>query len=156
MLRSVPDVDAQPTVIVEPWVVLEVIADPVPDQPPPPYRFVLGYDASRASGRVSTLIVDQDRQNKWVRTKSGRIYRLSGPPALDADAWYVWTRKAGSVRFRDVSAEFWPGYVDGSAKLVETGKNAAEDALRRQGFKVVGWLPDDGGDEPGPPLRSVH
>lgn len=139
MLRNVPDLDAQPTVIVEPWVVLEVIADPVPDQPPP-YRFVVGYDASRASGRVSTLIVDQDLENKWVRTKSGRIYRLIGPPALDADAWYVWTQKAGSARFRDVSGDFWPGYVEGSAKLVDTWKNSAEDALLRQGLKVVSWV----------------
>lgn len=147
MLTSVRNVDEQPMVVVEPWVVLEVTLDsPPPDVPPPPWRFVVAYDPRARLGRVSTLIVEQDFAAKRVLTQSGRMYELRGPPAIDADAWHVWMERAGRVPVRDVSGDFWPGYIAGSAKLVDTWKASVERALQAQGMKVVEWLPAEEGD----------
>ena len=131
MLIELPGVAQEPTAVVRPWVVLEVLLEPLPDIAPP-YRFVVGFDPASGLGRVSTLIVEQDLVKRRVRTRSGRTYELSGPPALDADAWLVWRERFGAVPFRDATADFWPGYEPGSAKVVDTRLLALQDALRSE------------------------
>lgn len=124
-----PGVSAQPEVIAEPWVVLEVTIKAVPDFPPP-YRFVVCHDRKNFCGRVSSPIIEHDLENRRVRTRSGRIYLLSGPPAVDVDAWNVWLSIARSLPANDVSGDFWSGYCAGSAQLVDTCVNALEAAIK--------------------------
>lgn len=130
MLTKLPDVTEEPNAVVRPWVVLELLVGTLPDITPP-YRFVVGFDPASRLGRVSTLIVEHDPVTRRVRTRSGRTYELSGPPALDADAWLVWQKQFGAVRFRDATADFWPGYEPGSAKVVDTRVAELLDALRK-------------------------
>jgi len=43
MMVKLPGVSREPEVVVEPWVVIEVL-DRVAEGDPPPYRFVVTYD----------------------------------------------------------------------------------------------------------------
>lgn len=110
-------VSAQPEVFAEPWIILEAIGMTIPDAPPP-YRFVVCFDRSQRCGRMSTLIVERDFAQMRVLTESGRVYVLTGPPSLNADAWYVWTRRMGALPVKDVSGEYWPGHT--GATLIDT------------------------------------
>lgn len=60
-------------------------------------------------GRVSSPVVAWDKGNRTATTRSGRRYRLLGPPGRDADAewvWSVWTHTNGIRSWLDVSFEF--------------------------------------------------
>lgn len=121
---NVPGVTAEPELVVAPWVVIE-LGDGS--------QVVVGYSPARWEGRVSSGIIEKDIHARRVKTVSGRVYRLEGPPALDADAAYVFnglSRARGYHAVRDVSGEFWPGY-NGCA-LVDTAAVRIQTALAKQ------------------------
>jgi len=57
-----------------------------------PSPHVVGYALEAGEGRVSSAIVELDVAKKRIRTKSGRLYFLSGESARHPDADYVWSR----------------------------------------------------------------
>lgn len=48
-----------------------------------------GYSTSGYEGRVSSKIMAFDKETMIGTTRSGRQYRLTGPPGFDGDASYV-------------------------------------------------------------------
>jgi hypothetical protein len=117
----------EPVIILRPWLVLQC-ADGT--------RFVLGYNAAAFEGRMSTALVDQDFELKTVRTASGRLYRLEGAPALDADAEYVFFQRAPNLRLtdlKDVSDNFWAGHRPGEYRRVDSRLEVLRQSLLKQG-----------------------
>jgi ATP-dependent Lon protease len=53
-------------------------------------RHLVGYVPRKGMGRVSSAIQEFDRQSMTAKTRSGRIYHLSGSPGFSNDAEYVW------------------------------------------------------------------
>lgn len=131
-----PDVREQPEVSLTRWLVIELLVAPLPNIPGP-YRFVIGHNAMNGYGRASSLIIMQDRDERRVRTKSGRLYILEGPPGYDDDAWWTFQRNGGrTIRVQDVSAEFWPGHRAVDLNGVESQRAEILDALRQAGYSV--------------------
>jgi hypothetical protein len=50
----------------------------------------VGYNLTEREGRVSSAIVEFDKEKMVGKTKSGRVYQLCGPPGHDPDADWVW------------------------------------------------------------------
>lgn len=131
-----PGVDAEPEVEVTSWVVFELKVERLAERPEPyPYRYVVGYDRANFCGRVSTLIEGYDPERRQIRTVSGRIYVLKGPPQLDADAWQVWLAQVGRVSFVDATGDYWPGYT-GEVRLVDSAAALIEAAIAKEGGAV--------------------
>lgn len=123
---NVPGVEQEPEIELRPWLVIECSDG---------NRYVIGYRPAAGAARASTAIVEQDFSRRRVRTRSGRLYRLDGPPALDADAAYLWVYYAlanGLRRFHDVSGEFWPRYRPEDTRLVDSRLEELNEALKRQ------------------------
>ena len=123
---SVPGVEQEPEILVRPWLVIECGDG---------NRYVMGYCPAAGAGRTSTAIVEQDFSHRRVRTRSGRLYRLEGPPALDADAAYLWVYYAlanGLHGFHDVSGEFWSGYRPEDTRVVDSRLEELNEALKHQ------------------------
>lgn len=72
-------IDQEPCVEMVRWRVFAVNGD----------RVVCGYSMTKQWGRRSTPIVAFNPKHMRVRTASGRIYQLKGPPGWDADAEHV-------------------------------------------------------------------
>lgn len=68
------------------WQIIEVDSDLWPGKT----RHFVGYNITEREGRVSSEIQVFDKQNMCGRTRSGRVYKLVGPPGGDLDAIYVW------------------------------------------------------------------
>lgn len=106
----------EPEVVLTSWQVFEVANGD---------RHFCGWNVGDREGRVSSRIVEFDAARMTGRTRSGRVYRLSGRPGNDADALYVrarWLRLNGfapEVRVLDpgeiapgpVPLQEWHGYV---------------------------------------------
>ena len=72
-------------------------------------RHFVGYNVTEGEGRVSSAIVDFNRETKQGRTSSGRIYQLVGDPGHNGDAIYTWGRWCEINRVseqRDVTEEY--------------------------------------------------
>lgn len=57
-------------------------------------------------GRVCSSLVHLDLQALRMRTQSGRIYELAGPPGSDGDSDYVfglWLRAVGAIHCKDLT-----------------------------------------------------
>lgn len=52
-------------------------------------RYFVGNDGA---GRVSNVIVEFDKEKRVGKTRSGRIYKLIGGPAMNIEAEYVLSR----------------------------------------------------------------
>lgn len=76
-------VETAPVVILTRWMVFSV---PSPDGKGRDRHFN-GYN--QTEGRVSSKIVDFDPEKMLGTTRSGRKYRLYGPPGFSQDAHYV-------------------------------------------------------------------
>lgn len=77
------NVDIEPEVFLESWSVFEVKGGS---------RHFCGYNASMGEGRVSSPILEFSPMDMTGTTRSGRTYRLVGPPGINQDARYVWKR----------------------------------------------------------------
>lgn len=81
-------VDQAPEVTMSEWRIMEVTS---------PYwdgasRHFVGYNVTNGEGRVSSEIVEFDKEKMTGITRSGRVYQLVGPSGQDSDANYVWNR----------------------------------------------------------------
>lgn len=85
-LRSIPVHEPAATLLN--WSIHEVQRTAL-DAPSP---HLVGYALEAGEGRVSSAIVELDVDTRRIRTKSGRLYRLSGAPGRHPDADYVWNR----------------------------------------------------------------
>jgi hypothetical protein len=60
-------------------------------------------------GRVSSPVLEYDKETKRGRTGSGRVYELSGPSGYNGDAQYVWGRWqgiCGNPEVEDITKEY--------------------------------------------------
>jgi hypothetical protein len=93
-------VDQEPEIVLDNWMIVEAEF-----QEGPPSRHFVGY---HGSGRVSSSIVEFDPQTQRGKTRSGRIYQLTGKPSSHSDALYVWSWWAvanGVTSWKDVSGQ---------------------------------------------------
>jgi len=81
-------VDRAPEVTMSEWRIMEVTS---------PYwdgasRHFVGHNVTDGEGRVSSNIVEFDKEKMVGITRSGRVYHLVGSSRQDADAGYVWNQ----------------------------------------------------------------
>lgn len=76
----------EPDVTLTSWGAFEVLIPRIGR----PTMHVVGYSNEGREGRVSSSFTKLDAKRGQVITKSGRVYRLEGPPELHPDADYVW------------------------------------------------------------------
>ena len=86
-------------------------------------RHFVGYNIGTRDGRVSSKIVSFDPKTMTGKTRSGRVYKLEGPPGSDGDAEYVlriWIQNnwgACFTRHEGVPSDWESGYEQkGSCK----------------------------------------
>lgn len=111
---AVPDVSAQPEVLLERWRVVEVQAADRQME-----RHFIGYNSKNREGRVSTAIQEIDFATRRGVTRSGRVYELVGPPGHDPDGewvWKNWARLNQVTSERDVTAEVFKKILDAEAE----------------------------------------
>lgn len=78
--------DKEPDVTLTSWGAFEVLIPRIGR----PTTHVVGYSNKGGEGRVSSSFTKLDAKRGQVISKSGRAYRLEGPPGLHPDADYVW------------------------------------------------------------------
>jgi len=69
---------------------------------------LVGFCVENVEGRVSSAVQQIDPVKRIAVTRSGRAYRLLGPPGHNSDAAYVWSRWAdlyGVSEVEDVSED---------------------------------------------------
>jgi hypothetical protein len=121
---NVPGVADEPEIILRPWLVVECDNG---------QWYLVGFDVRALEGRASTAIVETDLATMTVRTRSGRLYRLEGPPGLDLDAWHTWllyAKREGLAPIEDASAELWPGYDSSQCPVIDSRVEAIGEALQ--------------------------
>jgi len=104
-LWSTPPVSDQPVIILARWRVVEVLTKNMAIE-----RHFIGYNVEDGEGRASTAVEQFDPATGQAKTKSGRIYQLTGEPGYDSDGEWVWQNWARLNHFsdeKDVTAEFW-------------------------------------------------
>lgn len=93
---------AQPEITLSNWRVSEVTVSGRRE------RHVWGWNVADWEGRASTAITEVDAHRRMMRTASGRVYRLAGPPGHDRDGdfvWRGWCRVNGATDEIDVTDE---------------------------------------------------
>jgi hypothetical protein len=81
-------VEQVPHITMRNWKIYEVSSESWPEKT----RHFVGYNITEREGRVSSSIVEFDSKTMRGRTKSGRVYQLTGNSSLDRDAEYTWAR----------------------------------------------------------------
>lgn len=98
-LHRVQSTDQEPCSDIERWTLVQVRHPDGSVQ-----RHLLG--RSDNEGRVTTALVELDLLGMQATTVSGRVYRLVGPPAEDADAQWIyrgWLAMGQRVQQKDLS-----------------------------------------------------
>lgn len=95
------DISDEPQIVLYNWQIVQIDYGT---------RHFVGYRRGLREGRVSSDIVEFDREKQGGVTASGRVYLLKGPPPpyghCDQDAEYVWRRwlsRSGAESFEVVS-----------------------------------------------------
>jgi hypothetical protein len=99
-------VQNEPEVSISAWSIREVTGDDGSDKT----QHLVGYIASRNSGRVTSAIQSFDRDKMCIKTNSGRIYYLVGPPGFKPGFEHVWMnwKKHNQIREEvDVTYRYW-------------------------------------------------
>lgn len=118
---SIDSIEDRPDVTLRDWAVFEVPLHG-PDQPWT--RHLAGWSCEDQQGQVCSPVEQFDPQTASCLTESGRVYRLSGRPGLNADPEYVWNRWkriAGITEQREVTKEV--------ADALRAAKKGAGDAV---------------------------
>lgn len=95
--RPVEDV---PLIQLAQWAIMEL---------PDGDRHFIGWNLE-GEGRASSRIETFDPETMKGITRSGRVYKLIGPPSFNKDAQYVWANWCAINRvneFKNVSSEYW-------------------------------------------------
>lgn len=112
----------QPELTLRPWVILECSNG---------QHYAMGWCVENHEDRASTAIEHFDRAKMQLRTRSGRVYQLEGPPGVDADGLYVWRPYATVNQLtvvRDATADYWPGWT-GAKEIVDTQVGLIQAAI---------------------------
>lgn len=100
-VRTAKPVEQIPRVLLQCWSVFEVVIKTEP------VNFLVGWNATEHTGRVSTGIGEFTASTRTCKTESGRVYELDGPPGRDPTGLYVWEMTRGDFDYRDVTQNFW-------------------------------------------------
>lgn len=82
-------VEETPGIELSRWIVYEV---PSLKEGMPKDHHFCGWNVTEGEGRVSSKIVEWNRETRTGTTRSGRRYKLVGESALNMDAAYVWDK----------------------------------------------------------------
>lgn len=107
-------VDEQPELSLKRWSVIEFECETGRE------RVLVGYCIENREGRTSQDVLEMDLVSMVFKTKSGRVYRLIGPPGFDTDADYVfgrWCQINDIHDFDDVSKTVWSAHIDAKEAL---------------------------------------
>ena len=118
---QIDSITDRPDITLRDWAVFEV---PLRGADQPWTRHLAGWSCEDQHGQVCSAVQQFDPQTRTCITESGRAYRLSGPPGLNADGEYVWNRWkhiAGVSGEREVTQEV----ID----ALRTAKMAADDDM---------------------------
>jgi ATP-dependent Lon protease len=85
---AVAPVHEEPEETIMRWSIREVLFDAHNDKS----HHLVGYISRQGKGRVTSAIQSFDRDTMRIKTRSGRVYQLDGPPGFDPDAEYVWAQ----------------------------------------------------------------
>lgn len=102
---SIDSIEDRPDVTLRDWAVFEV---PLHGVNQPWTRHLAGWSCEDRQGQVCSAVQQLDPRTASCVTESGRVYRLSGRPGLNADAQYAWNRWkriAGISDQREVTQE---------------------------------------------------
>ena len=102
---SIDSIEERPDVTLRAWAVFEV---PLHGADEPWTLHLAGWSCEDRQGQVCSAVQQFDPQTGSCVTESGRVYRLSGRPGLNADAeyaWNRWKRIAGIAVQREVTLE---------------------------------------------------
>lgn len=80
-------VKEEPEVVLGKWQIYEVESELWEGKT----RHFVGYNYVYNEGRISSAIIEFDKEKMIGKTKSGRIYKLKGDPGNNLDSAYVWT-----------------------------------------------------------------
>lgn len=100
---SVAPVSRTPSITLEEWMIVETDKK---------QRHFVGYNHSGYEGRVSSAIVQFDKDSMSGVTSSGRVYQLKGAPGVNSDAvfvWGYWRQFNGVKTWVDVTAKALDG-----------------------------------------------
>lgn len=78
-------------------------------------QYVAGRRASFDKNGVTSPVIKLDAANLRIRTLSGSVYALDGPPILGQEIlrlWAAYCRKFQIDAWRDVSDDIWQMHVD--------------------------------------------
>lgn len=98
-IHTIEPVDTQPRTVMTDWRLFQVH---LPNGSRT--RHLVG--CADYEGRVCSSLVHLDLQALRMKTQSGRIYELAGPPGSDEDSDYVfgiWLRAVGAIHCRDLT-----------------------------------------------------
>jgi len=90
--RATP-ISETPEIVLSNWLVKEL---------PNGDRHFVGYNETEREGRVSSKIVEFDKDSMKGKTRSGRVYHLVGPSGHDPEGEFVWS---GWRRHNKVTSE---------------------------------------------------
>ncbi len=96
----------EPEISISEWSVHEVSSNDRSDKT----QHLVGFIASRGSGRVTSAIQSFDRDRMCIKTNSGRLYHLEGQPGSHPDVDYVWShwKKLNDIQEElDVTSRYW-------------------------------------------------
>lgn len=102
---NIDSIEDRPDVTLRDWAAFEVPLHG-PDQPWT--RHLAGWSCEDSQGQVCSAVQHFYPVTGTCITESGRVYRLTGRPGLNADAQYVWNRWkriASVTEQRDVTKE---------------------------------------------------
>ncbi len=88
MLYKPLGVDVYPEIVLARWRIFEVSSRFWEGRT----RHFVGDNLTEGSGRVSSQIVQFDKEKMMGITRSNRAYELRGPSGFDRDGLYVWNR----------------------------------------------------------------
>lgn len=105
-LFQIAPVDEQPEENMIWWSVREVLMGTDTEKS----HHLVGYILWQHAGRVTSKIITFDKDRMLVKTESGRVYYLEGPPGSHSDSEYVWKRWSRINQAQDeidVTHQYW-------------------------------------------------
>lgn len=114
-------VEDRPNVTLSDWAAFEV---PLNGPTQPWTRHLAGWSREDQHGQVCSAIQRFDPATGQCVTSSGRVYRITGMPGMNADAQYIWNRWkhiAGVEQERDVTREVSLAIKAGQQPNAKTG-----------------------------------
>jgi hypothetical protein len=129
-----PTTGEQPSVTLTRWAAFDVL---IPELGSPTVH-VVGFFSEAGEGRVTSPVSRLKGSQRACVTRSGRTYRLDGPPGLNSQALYVWRqwKATWKVEVRGDATDAMEALLNADAKAaggehlpLQAGAEPANDAL---------------------------